>query len=94
MRAVIPFAIGISTVPVLRFVLLSTVGAGVWSVVVGGGGYLFGHALEQLIGDIRRYEIGVFLIVAVVGALIWAWHLGHRNKSRHRRKPPPTIGNP
>ena len=42
LRTVMPFAIGLSSVPVLRFVLLNAVGAAVWAAAVGGSGYLFG----------------------------------------------------
>jgi hypothetical protein len=33
-------------------------------------GYLFGHALETLIGDIKRYELLFFAILAGVGLAI------------------------
>ena len=80
LRSIIPFAIGISAIPAIRFVSLSMVGAAVWSVVVGGGGYLFGHAVEGLIGDIRRYEILLFTLVASAGGLVWVLKLVARSK--------------
>ena len=82
LRTVMPFAIGLSAVPSPRFVLLNAVGAAVWAVVVGGGGYLFGQAVEVIIGDVRRYEVLLFSLVAVVGATVWA--------SRPRREPTGT----
>ncbi len=83
LRTVMPFAIGLSKVPALRFVLLNAIGAAGWAVAVGGSGYLFGQALEGLIGDIRRYEKVLFALVAAAGAILWIIHF-----ARHRRQRP------
>ena len=83
MRTVMPFAIGLSTVPAPRFVLLNAIGAGVWAVVFGVGGYIFGQALERLIGDIRRFEGPLFMVVTVAGAGVWAIHL-YRNRQNRK----------
>ena len=79
LRTVMPFAIGISRVRVLRFVLLNAIGAIVWAGVVAGGGYLFGNALEGLLGNIRHYEKILFALVTVVGVVLWVLHLYRRN---------------
>ena len=85
LRTVMPFAIGISSVPVLRFVFLNAIGAIVWSGIVACGGYLFGNALEGLIGNIRHYETILFALVAVAGAVAWAIYLYRRNLKREIR---------
>ncbi len=82
LRTVMPFAIGISTVPVLRFVLLNALGAIVWAAIVAGGGYLFGNALEGILGNIRHYEKMLFALVAISGAVVWVLYLVRR----HRKK--------
>ena len=82
LRVVVPFVIGMSTVPTLHFILLNVVGALVWAMVVGTGGYLFGSALEILIGDIKHYEAQVLGAIAVVGALIWVIHFYRRRKRK------------
>jgi membrane protein DedA with SNARE-associated domain len=71
LRTVIPFTIGMSTVPTREFIFLNIIGALVWALVVGTGGYLFGHALEIVIGNIKHYEQEVLGAIAVIGALIW-----------------------
>jgi membrane protein DedA with SNARE-associated domain len=81
LRTAMPFAIGLSDVPLLRFVLLNAIGAGVWAVVVGSGGYLFGQAIDGLIGDVRRYEVFMFTLVAVAGAGVWAIYLYRRRRN-------------
>lgn len=87
LRSIMPLALGISHVQVLRFVLLNMLGAGLWSLAVGGGGYLFGHALEAIVGNLRHYEKILFVIVAVAGGAVWSVYLYHR----HRRRVPLSI---
>ena len=84
LRTVMPFAIGISSVPVWRFVLLNALGAIVWAGIVASGGYLFGNALEGLLGNIRHYEKILFVLVTLAGALVWALYIyrRHRKKSQ------------
>jgi len=47
LRTIMPFALGITSVPARRFALLNALGAMVWATVVGVGGFLFGQGLEQ-----------------------------------------------
>ncbi len=85
LRTVMPFAIGISRVPVSRFVLLNAIGAIVWAAIVAGGGYLFGNALEGLLGNIRHYEKMLFALVAVAGVVVWAFYLVRRRRKEASR---------
>jgi membrane protein DedA with SNARE-associated domain len=71
LRTVTPFVLGRSGVAPGYFFLLNTVGAMVWSLVVGIGGYLFGNILKIIMGDIKRYEIEAFGAIAIIGGLIW-----------------------
>jgi len=75
LRTVSPFVIGMSPVPTWKFVFLNAAGALAWAVVIGTGGYLFGSALEIVIGDIKHYELEVLGAIAIIGILIWAAHL-------------------
>ena len=56
--------------------LQSLLGALVWACTVGSVGYLGGHALTILIGDIRRHEkaIAVVVAVSVAGLILWRTH--------------------
>jgi len=71
MRTVTPFLIGASNVSPVRFLVFNTIGATLWSVTIGVLGYLFGRTLEITIGDIKRYELLVFLMLALMGTTIW-----------------------
>ena len=62
--------------------MLNAAGALVWAAAVASGGYLFGHALEVFIGKLKSYEIYIMASVAMVGVLIWVFHLYRRRRRR------------
>ena len=70
-RTITPFLIGISRVSPVRFLILNIIGASVWAAVIGGLGYVFGQTLESLLGDIKKYELLISLILLAIGALVW-----------------------
>ena len=91
LRTVTPFVIGMSTVPAWKFIIFNFIGALVWAIAIGSGGYIFGSALEILIGDIKRYEYYMLGLIALTGAGIWAIHLyrcrkGYLSASASRTK--------
>jgi len=86
LRTVTPFVIGMSPVSVKKFILLNAVGALVWAVAVGSGGYIFGQALEIFIGKIKDYELGLFALTALTGLIIWTVHFYLRRRHESRTK--------
>ncbi len=69
MRVAAPIVLGASRIEPVRFLLLNMAGALTWTLVIGATGYLFGHTLEALVGDVKRYELWLFTGVAAMGAL-------------------------
>ena len=47
------------------------VGTLVWAVIVGSLGYSFGYALEAMLGNLKRYELLVFGVLAGIGMAFW-----------------------
>ena len=82
LRTVAPFVIGMSSVSFKKFVLLNAAGALVWAAAVASGGYFFGRALEVFIGKVKHYEVQVFVMIALLGLLIWTVHFYHRRKHK------------
>ena len=80
LRTITPFIVGTSRISPIRFLFLNGLGAGLWAIVIGVSGYLFGQALELLIGDIRHYEMWLFGLLAGIGLLVW-WINAIRRKS-------------
>jgi membrane protein DedA with SNARE-associated domain len=80
LRSVTPFVIGMSDVRTALFVFLNVLGAAVWAVTVGTAGFVFGDALEILLGNIKRYELLAFAVIAIAGLAFWLLNLRRRRK--------------
>ena len=71
LRTVTPFLIGMSRVGPLRFLVLNALGAISWASVVGLLGYFIGQSLELFLAEVKKYEIWVITVIALVGLLVW-----------------------
>ena len=69
-RTVGAVAIGIAKVPLGQFLFLNAVGALLWSSTVGYAGYLFGHLLKIIMGDIKRFEVPILAGFLLLGILL------------------------
>lgn len=74
-RSVTPFLLGAANVSRPKFFILNMIGAAVWAIAVGSLGYSFGVAIEAVLGNIRRYELGLFAVMTVVGLGFWLFRL-------------------
>lgn len=82
-RIMTPFVLAMNPrIKTRRFVVFNAIGAAIWSVVVAGGGYLFGRALELILNDIKRYEQVIIIGVAVLGLGLWLIHKYRSKKNR------------
>ncbi|MFI5293550.1 MAG: DedA family protein [Thermodesulfovibrionales bacterium] len=83
MRIMTPFVLGMSkNIKTLRFVVFNALGAMIWAVVISWGGYLFGYAIENVIKDVRRYQLEVMLVVASGGLILWGIHAFKERKRK------------
>lgn len=81
LRVAGPVLIGMSEVGPLRFAAFNLIGAVLWALLIGGAGYLFGQALELVLGNIKRYEELALAAVAAMGILVWLYQ-----RTRARRQ--------
>jgi membrane protein DedA with SNARE-associated domain len=82
-RIAVPILLGMGSVPRWRFVVLNMAGAAAWAVTFSTLGYLFGDAMELLLGRIKEYELIVALAIALFALVLWTVrHL----RQRHQRK--------
>ena len=53
-----------------RFACFNALGAAFWSVLIGGAGYMLGHSLQVMLGDLADYEGALWwaLVGVIVGA--------------------------
>ena len=80
LRTVTPFVIGMSRIPTGAFLLLNTIGALIWAITFGTGGYLFGHALEAAFENIKHYEAQLLAAIVAAGFIVWLVYLIRRKK--------------
>jgi membrane protein DedA with SNARE-associated domain len=66
-----PVLIGMTPMPAARFAAYNALGAVIWAVLIGGLGYLFGHAAELMLGEVQRIEGWLLLGLLVAGASWW-----------------------
>lgn len=75
LRTVAAFVIGTSPIGTAKFIVFSVAGALIWTLTVAGAGYLFGQAIELVIGDIKRYELAVLGTIAALATVVWLIYL-------------------
>jgi len=86
------FALGISRVPWRRFLILNFIAAGLWASIFVGAGYLCGHALGRVLGEIaQRFSESMLIVFALA---LFAGHLAHRVHRHHRRRRKPAAAIP
>ena len=85
-RTVTPFAIGMSDVSYLRFIVLNAMGAVIWATSIGLAGYYFGRLVEGMVGDVKKYEVEFMGGIVVIAALIWMVHFYRRRHLNHTGK--------
>ena len=72
-RTIIAMAFGASRYRWGKFFALNALGAFTWSLVTTTLGYAFGHTIERLLGDIKRYEFWIFGALILIGVAVWLW---------------------
>jgi membrane protein DedA with SNARE-associated domain len=73
-RTITPFLIGASGISIWRFIALNTLGGLTWALAITSLGYMFGHAAELLLHDIKKYEFIMVGVIILVGLVIWILH--------------------
>lgn len=82
LRTITPVVIGASGISPYKFFILNMISALLWASVIGSLGYLFGHTVQVLIGDIKKYELWLFVLILLLGVILWIFRL-----MRKRAKP-------
>lgn len=76
-RSIISIPAGIAAMPLVRFVLYTTVGSLIWNSVLVGLGWLLGENWH-LVSQYTRYLNWVIVLALVVAALWFLWRRGYR----------------
>src|SRR6185369_14201912 len=73
-RIVGPIMLGMGRVPAWKFVFYNFIGAAIWAPLIAGIGYEFGEIVETVLGNMKRYEIYVFLALSLIGVTLFMIH--------------------
>ncbi|KAF0233092.1 MAG: DedA family [Desulfovibrionaceae bacterium] len=75
-----PMAIGAGGISAWRFLFFNVLGAALWAGLLTGVGYLFGHTLDLMMGDLKRYEEAAFGVLAACALCLgfWRWRRNRR----------------
>lgn len=71
LRVVLPMTMGASRMRPSLFLAFNTLGAFAFALFYLTLGYLFGEAVEELVGRVRPYERWIVLGVVVTGCILW-----------------------
>ncbi|WP_242153179.1 DedA family protein [Sphingomonas sp. BAUL-RG-20F-R05-02] len=81
LRTVSPVAIGTTKIPARRFLLINALAAIIWAIAFTTVGFVFGHALEALLGELLT-PVNIAIVVAVIAVLAAVIWLVRRSRNR------------
>jgi membrane protein DedA with SNARE-associated domain len=80
-RSLISVPAGMGRMPIVPFILLTTAGSFVWTLILGYAGLLLGENWETILGFIKQYERAVLVILVIALAIfVWRWVATHRGR--------------
>jgi membrane protein DedA with SNARE-associated domain len=88
LRSLTPFLLGANGFAFLRFLILDSIGAFLWAVLVGLAGYLFGQVAQFFLGSLERYELRLFLGLVLLSATFWGIHWFRKRKGAEKSVQP------
>jgi membrane protein DedA with SNARE-associated domain len=77
-----PVLIGAGTMPAWEFVAANALGAVLWAAIIGGLGYVAGHAVERMLGEVVHAEKLLLVIVAIIAVVVFVVHTVARRRAR------------
>jgi len=63
--------LGLSRMGTAKYFTLQLISCLIWATICTSGGYFFGAALKNILGDIKKYNIYVAIGVLAAGFLLW-----------------------
>lgn len=70
-----PVMLGMGRVAAWKFVVYNLIGAAIWAPLIAGIGYWFGEAVEAALGNVKRFELWLFVALLTIGLSLFLIHL-------------------
>ncbi len=71
LRLALPVLIGTTRMPILLFHAFNLLAAVLFATLYLGLGFLFGEAVQEVLGRVRPYEHRILASIVALGAMIW-----------------------
>jgi membrane protein DedA with SNARE-associated domain len=84
-RIATPCVVGMSKYNKLKFLTMDSISSFTWSITYAVAGYMFGHLIDKLLHDARRYELWIALGIGIIGVCVAYWQI-RRLVIKHREK--------
>lgn len=72
-RIALPLACGAAHVPPWIFLTGTAIASVVWAALLAGLGWAFGEAAVLVVGEVRKYEAPIAVVLAALGVGGWWW---------------------
>jgi len=66
--------IGISRISTIKFLVYEAITCVVWGIIIGGAGYIFGTAVERILGRAAHIERYGLIVLVAVALGVWLYH--------------------
>jgi membrane protein DedA with SNARE-associated domain len=71
-RLITPLILGMDpNIKTGKFMVLNGFSALAWSILVAGGGYLFGEAIQVFLPEIKKLQLEILIGLFCLGGLVW-----------------------
>jgi membrane protein DedA with SNARE-associated domain len=74
LRITCAVVIGMSRIPLMKFLVLEAISCAVWALAITSLGYYFGRAIESILGRVEHIELYALLVIILVAVGFWLWH--------------------
>ena len=78
--------IGISKISTVKFLVYEAVTCAIWAIAIGSAGYVFGTAIERILGRAAHIERYGLIALVVIGVGVWLYH-----RMKEKRESMPSV---
>src|SRR5438876_10904451 len=66
--------IGISKISTVKFLIYEAITCIIWAIIIGSAGFVFGTAVERILGRAAHIERYGLIALVVIGVGVWIYH--------------------
>ncbi|MGP4078695.1 DedA family protein [Pseudalkalibacillus sp. R45] len=83
LRSVISIPAGMSNMPFLFFIVLTTLGTIIWNILLVSIGAALGENWTGIIQYVKLYSKTIYIVLGIVAILFIAWYVQHKRKKKN-----------